>query len=80
MNSMESPGQEEADQQARFGEDDAADQQHNPRGEGRIGQEDLGVEPVGEERGQVRLHRSRTPERGHGKVAHRIEGSPLKGT
>ena len=71
-------GQEEADQQARFREDDAADQQHNPGRQGRIGQEDLGVEPVGEERGQVRLHRARTPERGHGKVTHRMKVHPFK--
>jgi hypothetical protein len=46
---MESPGQEESDQQPGFGEDNPAHQQNNPRGQGRVGQEDLGVEPIGQE-------------------------------
>ena len=68
VKSIESPGKEEAHQQAGFGEDDAADQQHNPRRQGGVGQEDLGVQPVGQEGGQLRLDRSCAADRGHGKV------------
>ncbi len=72
-------GQEEAHQQAGFREDDAAHQQDHPGRQGGIGQEDLGVQPVGQEGGQLRLDRSCTAQHGHSKVIHQQESSPSQG-